>query len=82
MNRADFLEMCKAVAVLPGGIGGVKQTPPELHLKYNGMTFYPIGYKLSFTKYGNPAHTAILHDINANSIIECDLLKLERSEVE
>ena len=76
MDRAKFLEMCRRVAVLPDGICGVKNTPPELHLKYNGMPFYPIGYKLTFTKDGKPSHTAILHDLKANSIYECDLLKV------
>ena len=78
MDRTEFLEMCKSVAVLPDGIGGVKNIPPELHLNYNGITFYPIGYKLSFTKDGKPSHTAILHDLKANSILECDLLKVEK----
>lgn len=76
MDRAKFLEMCKKVAVLPDGIGGVKKIPPELHLKYNGIAFYPIGYKLSFTASGKPLHTAILHDLKTHSILECDLLKV------
>ena len=77
-GRAKFLEMCRKVAVLPEGVGGMKDTPLELHLKYKGMTFYPVGYKLTFTKDGKPSHTAILHDLKANSILECDLLKVER----
>ena len=43
MDRAIFLDMCKRVAELPKGIGEVKAVPPELHLKYNGMAFYPVG---------------------------------------
>jgi hypothetical protein len=77
MDRAKFLDMCRAVAVLPKGVGEVKTVPPELHVKFNGVTFYPIGYKLSFTKDGKPSHTAILHDLKANSILECDLLKVK-----
>ena len=77
MDRAKFLDMCKRVAVLPDGIGGVKKVPPELHLKYNGITFYPVGYKLGFSKDGTPTHAAILHDLNTNSILECDLLKVK-----
>ena len=76
MDRAEFLEMCKRVALLPDGIGGVKKVPPNLCLKYNEMTFYPVGYKLTFTAGGKPSHTAILHDLKANSILECDLLKV------
>ena len=80
MERAKFLDMCKRVAELPDGIGNVKKVPPELHLKYKDMTFYPIGYKLTFTKEGKPSHTAILHDLKAHSILECDLLKVEEAE--
>ena len=76
MDRAKFLEMCKRVAMIPNGIGGMKQVPPELHLKYSGVTFYPVGYTLTFTDEGKPSHTAILHDLKANSIIQCDLLKV------
>ena len=76
MERTKYLKMCKRVAVLPNGIGGMKKVPPELHLKYKDMTFYPIGYKLTFTKDGKPSHTAILHDLKTHSILECDLLKV------
>ena len=76
MDRAEYLEKCRKVAMLPKGIGGIKQVPPELHLKYNGMTFYPVGYTLTFTDKGKPTHTAILHDLKANSIMQCDLLKV------
>ncbi len=78
MDRESFIDMCREVAVLPEGIGGVKKVPPELHLKYKGVTFYPVGYTLTFTKDGKPSHTAILHDLKANSILNCDLLKVER----
>ncbi len=77
MDRAEFLEMCKAVSVLPSGVCGIKNAPPELRVKFSDMTFYPIGYKLSFVK-GKPHHTAILHDLKANSVLECNLLKVER----
>lgn len=76
MDRAVFLEMCKKVAMLHNGVAGVKKPPIELQLKHKGMTFYPIGYKLTFDKDGKPMHIAILHDLKVNSIIECDLLKI------
>lgn len=78
MDRAEFLEMCRKVAVLPSGICGIKNTPPELWVKFKDMTFYPVGYELTFAQDGKPIHTAILHDLKANSIFECDLLKVER----
>lgn len=78
MDRTEFLEMCRSVAVIPNGVSGIKNTPPKLWVKFNDMTFYPVGYKLTFTKQGKPHHTAILHDLKANSVFECDLLKVER----
>lgn len=77
MDRAKFLDLCKRVAVLPSGVCGIKTIPPKMCVKFNGVAFYPIGYKLAFDKSGKPTHTAILHDLRANSIIECDLLKVE-----
>ena len=77
MDRAKFLDMCKSVAMLPSGTMGIKKPPPEMWLKYACMTFYPVGYKLSFDKNGKPQHTAILHDLNAHSILECNLLNVE-----
>jgi hypothetical protein len=76
MDRTKFLELCKSVAMLPSGTMGIKKPPPEMWLKFDGVAFYPVGYKLSFDKYGKPRHTAILHDLKTHSILECDLLKV------
>ena len=78
MDRTEYLEMCRKVAVIPCGAGGIKKIPPELHLRYKDMTFYPVAYKLEFTHSGKPSHIAILHDLKVHSIIHCDLLKVER----
>jgi hypothetical protein len=78
MDRKEFLEMCQRVAVLPNGVLGIKDAPSELWVKCHDITFYPIGYKLTYTNQGKPAHTAILHDLKAHSIFECDLLKVSK----
>ena len=78
MDRKEFLEMCQRVAVLPSGSGGIKNTPPSLWVKCQEIAFYPVGYKLTYTNEGKPSHTAILHDLKANSIIECDLSKVSK----
>jgi hypothetical protein len=73
MDRADYLKLCQRVAVLP------KTAPPDLCVKYNEIAYLPVGYKLTFDKEGNAIHTAILRDLNqSNSIINCDLSKIER----
>ena len=78
MDRKEFLELCQRVAVLPSASGGIKKAPSSLWVKCQEIAFYPVGYKLTYTNEGKPSHTAILHDLNANSIIECDLSKVSK----
>ena len=77
MKRAEFLNMCQRVAVLPSGVLGIKQqVPQDLLVEFKGLNYYPCAYKLSFDKNGNAVHTAILHDLKANSVVYCDLHKI------
>lgn len=78
MDKTEYLEMCQKVAVLPKREYGIKIVPLDLCVKYEGITFYPVGYKLSFDESGKPLHTAILHDMKVNSFLECELSKIER----
>ena len=78
MDRTEFFEMCRDVAIIPSGVSGVKNVPPKLHVKFDDMTFYPVGYKVYYNKRGKLKHVAILHDLKANSVVECDLSKVER----
>lgn len=73
MQRDIFLQMCQKVSVLKNGVCGIKENvPDELKVICDGITYYPISYELSFNN-GQPTHTAILHDLYANSIIGVDL---------
>ena len=75
MQRTEYLELCQKVSVLKNGICGIKENvPDELKVIYNGITYYPVSYELSFDN-GKPTHTAIVHDLNANAITHA---KLER----
>ena len=47
---------------------------------YNEINYYPVAYELSFDDKGNARHTAILHDLKANSIINADLRKVKKEE--
>ena len=79
MKRAEFLNMCQRVAVLPSGVLGIKQdVPQDLLVEFKGLNYYPDAYKLSFDKNGNAVHTAILHDLKTNSIVNCDLHKVKK----
>ena len=73
IDRTEFLQMCQRVSILKSGICGIKENvPDELKVIHNGIEYYPTAYKLSFDK-GQPVHTAILHDLKANSITNADL---------
>ena len=81
MQRTEYLELCQKVSVLKNGIFGIKENvPDELKVIYNEIAYYPVAYELSFDDKGNVKHTAILHDLKANSITNADLGKVEKYE--
>ena len=81
MDRTEFLQMCQKCSVLADGICGIKKNvPPDLIIYHDNMPYYPIAYKLSFDKHGNTIHTAILHDLCANSIICADLNRVDKNK--
>lgn len=76
MQRAEFLKLCQKVSTYPRGVCDIIENIPEnMLVEYATSVFYPVGYKLTF-KEGKPQHTAILHSLKANSVIECDLQKV------
>ena len=80
MNRDEYLKMCQKVSVLKNGICGIKENvPDELKVIYNGITYYPVSYELSFDN-GKPTHTAIVHDLNANAITHTKLERVTKYE--
>lgn len=62
MDRTEYLNLCKKVSLLLPNI------PADCLVEYDGITYYPKGYQLSFDK-GTTIHTAIIHDIKANSVM-------------
>lgn len=80
MDRTEFLQMAQKISVLRSGICGVKQNVPnELKVVHNGIVYYPIAYELSFDN-GETQHTAILHDLKANSITRAELERVAKYE--
>ena len=70
--------MCQKVSVLKSGSCGVKENvPDDLKVIHNGIVYYPVAYELSFDK-GQTKHTAILHDLKVNSIINADLGRVDK----
>lgn len=81
MDRKLYLELCQKVSVLKNGACGIKENvPEELMVIYNSIKYYPVAYKLSFDDKGDVRHTAILHDLKANSIMNADLRKVKKEE--
>lgn len=60
---------------------GTAETRPIVF--HDNKPYYPQSYMLSFDKRGNSIHTAILHDLKANSIIYVKLenVKEEKEEI-
>lgn len=80
MDRKHYIELCQKVSALKNGICNIKENvPDELKVIYNGIAYYPVSYELSFDN-GKPTHTAILHDLQANSIMNVDLGKVTKYE--
>ena len=71
MDRTDYLNLCKKVSIFLPNI------PDDCLVEYDGITYYPQSYELSFIK-GNTIHTAIIHDLKANSVMCCPLEKVKR----
>lgn len=64
--------------MLKDGLCGIKENiPDELKVVADGYVYYPVAYKLSFNN-GNPTHTAIVHDLIANSLTYERLERIER----
>ena len=80
LERAEYLKLCQKVSTYPSGVCGIIENIPEnMLIEYATSVFYPEGYKLTF-KEGKPQHTAILHSLKANAVIECDLEKINLSK--
>ena len=76
MDRKKYLEMCCECSKLPKGALGIPtHVPDHLIIKVDNISLYPLQYILSYSN-GQAKHTAVLHDLNANSVIQTDLLRL------
>lgn len=69
MERKRYLELCQKYAM-----------GQDIKVKYNGALYRPWKYELGFDNKGQSIHTAILYDINANSIVYCKLRDVKEEE--
>ena len=80
MERKRYLEMCRAVALIKSGIGGIKKVPKELHITYDDKEYYPVKYELGFAADGSTTHTAVIHELKSNAVFYVELAKVEEKE--
>ena len=76
MDRTKFLELARRVSMKSAMYRHPTFDDFEM-VTYSGARYLPIGYKLSFNGDGTVNHTAILKDINADSVVEARLDKVE-----
>jgi len=50
--------------------------PDSLKVVVDGIDYYPEAYELGFNHDGSVRHTAIVHDLKANSILSAPLEKV------
>ena len=82
MDRKEYLELCRRCAVHPRGVFGTRKFVfDDLQVVYDGVSYYPQSYQLSFDAAGNVLHTAILHDLEANSVVCCRLDSVEKKQM-
>lgn len=62
MERDKYLALCRQAKL-----------QPQTTVLYMENRFTPLAYKLHFDSNGNAIHTAVIHSLKANSVIECPL---------
>ena len=70
----EYLKLCQRYKILSYGN---KEIPKEIIVQDNNIPYYPVSYELSFDGYGNTIHTAILKDIQANSLTRANLERVK-----
>ena len=75
MTRKEYFKLCMIVSQIPEGINNYRMVPAEYLVVYNGITYWPQGFEIRFTKEG-PYDVAILHDLRANSVTRAELQKV------
>jgi hypothetical protein len=70
--------MCREVSTLPERELHIRSNVPRwLQVKYKGDCYYPYQFKFVFDN-GKVIDTAILHSLNANSVVNVELDKVEK----
>jgi len=78
MDRRDYWELCRRVALIPQGPEYAKPVPEELHVVYDGIEYYPVAYEVRWDSHGEPYQRAIMHDLAADSTTVGELERVRR----
>lgn len=78
MERTKYLQMARECAMLTerGMFNIAVNVPEHLLVTVDGIDYYPEAYELGFNSDGSVRHTAIVHDLKANSILSAPLEKV------
>ena len=71
MDRKEYLQLCQQNSVYLKSVKVV----------WNNIPYFPMAYQLSFNEKGEARHTAILKECSANSVMHCELSKVEPYKV-
>lgn len=66
IERKRFLELCRENAINENSV----------IVMCDNIKYHPISLNIWFTDYGEVRNTAILHDINADCVLSCNIEKL------
>ena len=70
IDRKEFLMMCQKNSVYP----------QSCKIKYHDAEYYPLALYIWFDDKGNPQNTAVIEEVNANSITYGKLQEVEKYE--
>ncbi len=79
IDRKKYLEMCQYCSVFLKNKRR-EEIPNDFLVIHNGSTYYPMSYSVSFDENGKTIHKVKIHDMKANSMIECLLSQIELKE--
>ena len=79
MDRTEFFRIAQKVAVYTNRCRNLsKPLLEDCIVVLDGIKYYPQYVQVGYDEYGKVENVAILHDLKANAIIECNLERVEK----
>lgn len=81
MDITEFFKMAQKVAVYTNRCRNLsKPLLEDCIVVLDGIKYYPQYVQVGYDEFGKVINLAILHDLKANAIIECNLERVEKYE--